>query len=165
MLKKTIAYIDYNGTTRKEDFYFNLTQAEVTELEVSVEGGLVEMINRIVAAQNGKVIIETFKDIILRAYGEKSPDGRRFIKNQEVRDAFAQTEAYSNLFMELATDAKAASEFVNGIVPPKTEKAARPIRVPMLRLRASSSTASFLPRRKKAAPADQSAEAPAVPEN
>lgn len=138
MLKKTIAYIDYNGTTRKEDFYFNLTQAEVTELEVSVEGGLVEMINRIVAAQNGKVIIETFKDIILRAYGEKSPDGRRFIKNQEVRDAFAQTEAYSNLFMELATDAKAASEFVNGIVPPKTEKAAL---------------------------ADQSAEAPAVPEN
>ena len=131
MLKKTIAYTDYNGTTRKEDFYFNLTQAEVTELEVSVEGGLVEMINRIVAAQNGK-------DIILRAYGEKSPDGRRFIKNQEVRDAFAQTEAYSNLFMELATDAKAASEFVNGIVPPKTEKAA---------------------------PADQSAEAPAVPEN
>lgn len=138
MLKKTIAYIDYNGTTRKEDFYFNLTQAEVTELEVSVEGGLVEMINRIVAAQNGKVIIETFKDIILRAYGEKSPDGRRFIKNQEVRDAFAQTEAYSHLFMEMATDAKAASEFVNGIVPPKREKAA---------------------------PADQSAEAPAVPEN
>lgn len=138
MLKKTITYTDYNGTTRKEDFYFNLTQAEVTELEVSVEGGLVEQINRIVAAQNGKVIIETFKDIILRAYGEKSPDGRRFIKNQEVRDAFAQTEAYSNLFMELATDAKAASEFVNGIVPPKAERAA---------------------------PADQSAEAPAVPEN
>lgn len=138
MLKKTIVYTDYNGTTRKEDFYFNLTQAEVTELEVSVEGGLVEQINRIVAAQNGKVIIETFKDIILRAYGEKSPDGRRFIKNQEVRDAFAQTEAYSNLFMELATDAKAASEFVNGIVPPKMEKAV---------------------------PADQSAEAPAVPEN
>ena len=138
MLKKTITYTDYNGTTRKEDFYFNLTQAEVTELEVSVEGGLVEQINRIVAAQNGKVIIETFKDIILRAYGEKSPDGRRFIKNQEVRDAFAQTEAYSNLFMELATDAKAASEFVNGIVPHKTEKAA---------------------------PADQSAEVPAVPEN
>lgn len=138
MLKKTITYTDYNGTTRKEDFYFNLTQAEVTELEVSVEGGLVEQINRIVAAQNGKVIIETFKDIILRAYGEKSPDGRRFIKNQEVRDAFAQTEAYSKLFMELATDAKAASEFVNGIVPPKTEKVA---------------------------PADQSAEAPAVPEN
>ena len=138
MLKKTIVYTDYNGTTRKEDFYFNLTQAEVTELEVSVEGGLVEQINRIVAAQNGKVIIETFKDIILRAYGEKSPDGRRFIKNQEVRDAFAQTEAYSKLFMELATDAKAASEFVNGIVPPKMEKAV---------------------------PVDQRAEAPAVPEN
>ena len=122
MLKKTINYTDYNGTTRKEDFYFNLTQAEVTELEVSVEGGLVEMINRIVAAQNGKVIIETFKDIILRAYGEKSPDGRRFIKNQEVRDAFAQTEAYRSCSWSWQ---------------------------PMLRLRASSSTASFLPRRKR----------------
>lgn len=137
MLKKTIAYTDYNGIARKEDFYFNLTQAEVTEMEVSVEGGLVEMINRVVAARNGKVIIETFKDVILRAYGEKSPDGRRFIKNQEIRDAFAQTEAYSILFMELATDAKAASEFVNGIIPPQAAKAV---------------------------PADQSTEAPAVPE-
>ena len=97
-----------------------------------------EEINGEYEKNTGLVIIETFKDIILRAYGEKSPDGRRFIKNQEVRDAFAQTEAYSKLFMEMATDAKAASEFVNGIVPPKTEKAA---------------------------PADQSVEAPAVPEN
>lgn len=133
MLKKTIAYTDYNGTTRKEDFYFNLTQAEVTELEVSVEGGLVEMINRIVAAQNGKVIIETFKDIILRAYGEKSPDGRRFIKNQEVRDAFAQTEAYSNLFMELATDAKAASESSTASFLQRRKRQPRPIRVPRRR--------------------------------
>lgn len=121
MLKKTITYTDYNLNERTEDFYFNLTQAEVTEMEVSVEGGLVEMINRIVAAQDGKQIIETFKDIILRSYGQKSADGRRFIKTQEIRDAFVQTEAYSKLFMELATDAKAASEFVNGIVPPKAE--------------------------------------------
>ena len=121
MLKKVIKYTDYNGTVREEPFYFNLTQAEVTELEVSVEGGLVEMINRIVAAQNGRQIIDTMKDIILKSYGEKSPDGRRFIKNQEVRDAFAQTEAYSQLFMELATNAQAASEFVNGIIPAKAD--------------------------------------------
>ena len=82
MLKRSITYTDYNGGTRTEDFYFNLTQAEVTEMELSVDGGLVEMINRIVAAQDGKQIIATFKDIILRAYGEKSPDGKRFIKNQ-----------------------------------------------------------------------------------
>ena len=117
MLKRSITYTDYNGGTRTEDFYFNLTQAEVTEMEMSVDGGLVEMINRIVAAQDGKQIIATFKDIILRAYGEKSPDGKRFIKNQELRDAFAQTEAYSILFMELATNADAAAAFVNGIVP------------------------------------------------
>ena len=117
MLKRSITYTDYNGGTRTEDFYFNLTQAEVTEMELSVDGGLVEMINRIVAAQDGKQIIATFKDIILRAYGEKSPDGKRFIKNQELRDAFAQTEAYSILFMELATNADAAAAFVHGIVP------------------------------------------------
>lgn len=119
MLKLTRSYIDYNGLSRTEDFYFNLTQAEVTEMELSVDGGLVEMITRIVAAKDGKRIIALFKDIVLRAYGEKSPDGRRFIKNQEVRDAFAQTEAYSDLFMELATDAQKAADFVNGIVPDK----------------------------------------------
>lgn len=117
MLKKTITYTDYNGNSRTEDFYFNLTEAEVTEMELSVNGGLTEMIKRIVAAQDNKQIIETFKDIIMRAYGEKSPDGKRFIKTQEVKDNFAQTEAYSKLFMELATDDKAAADFINGIIP------------------------------------------------
>lgn len=122
MLKKTIAYTDYNGTTRKEDFYFNLTQAEVTELEVSVEGGLVEMINRIVAAQNGKVIIETFKDIILRAYGEKSPD---------------------------AVDSSRTRKYAMPSLRPRRTATCSWSWQPILRLRASSSTASFLPRRKK----------------
>lgn len=121
MLKKTITYTDYNGNSRTEDFYFNLTEAEVTEMELSVNGGLAEMIKRIVAAQDSKQIIEIFKDIIMRAYGEKSPDGKRFIKTQEVKDNFAQTEAYSKLFMELATDDKAAADFINGIVPAKIE--------------------------------------------
>lgn len=124
MLKMTRNYTDYNGTPRTEDIYFNLTQAEVTEMELSVDGGLVEMINRIIAAKDGKQIIALFKDIVLRAYGEKSPDGRRFIKNQEIREAFSQTEMYSDLFMELATDAKAASDFVNAIVPSKKVPAA-----------------------------------------
>lgn len=119
MLKMTRTYTDYNGLSRTEDFHFNLTQAEVTEMELSVDGGLVEMINRIVAAKDGKQIIALFKDIVLRSYGEKSPDGRRFIKTPEIRDAFAQTEAYSDLFMELATDAKKAADFVNGIIPAK----------------------------------------------
>lgn len=125
MLKRTITYPDYNGGSRTEDFYFNLTQAEITEMELSVDGGLVEMINRIVAAQDGKQIIATFKDIILRAYGVKSADGKRFIKSQELRDAFSQTEAYSQLFMELATNADAAAAFVNGIVPAQAQSAAQ----------------------------------------
>lgn len=128
MLKLTRTYIDFNGVSRTEDFYFNLTQAEVTEMEMSVDGGLVEMINRIVAAKDGKQIIALFKDIVLRAYGEKSPDGRKFIKNQEVRDGFAQTQAYSDLFMELATDAEKAAKFVEGIIP--AEKMPAPAALP-----------------------------------
>lgn len=117
MLKKTITYVDFDGNTRTEDFYFNLTKAEVTEMEMSTEGGLVKMLEKIVSTQDSKRIIEVFKDLILKAYGEKSPDGKRFIKTQELREAFSQTEAYSELFMELATNADASAAFVNGIVP------------------------------------------------
>lgn len=121
MLKKTITYTDYNGAERTEDFYFNLTKAEVMEMEMSTTGGLAEMIQKIVAAQDAPAIIKVFKDLILKAYGEKSPDGRRFMKEDEngrpLSDKFKQTEAYSILFMELATDTDSASKFVNGIVP------------------------------------------------
>lgn len=121
MLKKTIAYTDYNGTQREEDFYFNLTKAELMEMEMSTSGGLAEMIQNIVKAQDAPAIIKVFKDLVLKAYGEKSLDGKRFMKVDEngtpLSIAFSQTEAYSNLFMELATNTEAASEFVNGIVP------------------------------------------------
>ena len=117
MLKKTITYTDYNGVERKEDFYFTLTKAEIMEMEMSISGGLTEMINRIVAAQDAPAIVKIFKELVLKAYGIKSPDGKRFIKSEELATEFAQTEAYSQLFMELATDADAASAFVNGIVP------------------------------------------------
>lgn len=126
MLEKTIKYTDYNGQEREETFYFNLTKAELTEMELSKEGGLAESIKKIVAAKDVPQIIKIFKDLILASYGEKSPDGRRFIKNKELTEAFAQTEAYSELFMELSTNADAASDFVNGItasiarVPAKT---------------------------------------------
>lgn len=124
MLKKTITYNDYNGTARTEDFYFNLSQAEVMEMEMSTAGGLAEMIKRIVASQDAPSIIKVFKDLILKAYGEKSADGKRFIKSEELATAFSQTEAYSILFTELATDDKAAAAFVNGIVPAEMSKKA-----------------------------------------
>ena len=119
MLKKTIKYVDFNGVEREEDFWFNLMESEITEMELSKQGGLTESIKRIVKTQDGPKIIEIFKEIILKAYGEKSEDGRRFIKSKELSEAFSQTNAYSNLFMELSMDDKAAAEFINGIVPPE----------------------------------------------
>ena len=121
MLKKTIKYTDFDGVEREEDFLFHLSKAELMEMEMGTKGGLAESIQKIIDAQDAPSIIKVFKDIILKAYGEKSEDGKRFMK---VNDAgvplsigFSQTEAYSTLFMELATDADAASNFIKGIIP------------------------------------------------
>ena len=117
MLKKTVTYVDYNGVERTEDFYFNLSKAEVTEMELSVRGGLSAMLDELVKSGDNARIVEIFKDLVLRSYGEKSADGKRFVKSKELSEAFSQTEAYSEIFMELALDEKAAADFVNGILP------------------------------------------------
>lgn len=117
MLKKTITYTDYNGNERTEDFYFNLTKSELAEAQFSVEGGYKEKLEQIVKSKDQSSIIKAFKELVLKAYGEKSDDGRRFMKSKEISDNFACTEAYDIIFMELATDAEKASEFVNGIMP------------------------------------------------
>lgn len=117
MIKRTMTYEDYNGLTRTEDFYFHLTEAELTEMEMGTEGGLAEMMKRIVDAKDAPAIIKVFKDLILKAYGVKSADGRRFEKSEQISREFEQTPAYSKLFMELATDDKAAADFINGVIP------------------------------------------------
>lgn len=121
MLSKNIKYTDYNGVEREEAFLFNLSKAELMEMELGTTGGLADMIKNIVAAKDTPSIVKIFKELVLKAYGEKSPDGKRFIKvdenGQPLSRKFAETEAYSNLFMELATDADAAVKFVRGIIP------------------------------------------------
>lgn len=117
MLKKTIKYTDYFGEEREEDFYFNLNQAELSEMELSVNGGYTNMLDRIVKAKDAPELIAAFKTIVMRSYGEKSSDGRRFIKSKELSEAFCQTEAYNILFMELISDENAMAAFVNGIIP------------------------------------------------
>ena len=117
MLVKNIAYTDYNGVERKEDFYFNLSKSELIELQASVEGGLDGYLKKIASRLDAPKIMSFFRDLILRAYGEKSDDGRRFIKSPELSEAFRQTEAYDVLFVELVTDAKKGAEFISGIMP------------------------------------------------
>lgn len=119
MLKKTITYEDYDGNTHTEDFYFNLSKAELIEIEASVPGGVAAKLEKIAKDKNGTEIINTFKDIILKSYGIKSEDGKRFIKSEEISKAFEETEAYSELFYELAVDADKAAAFINGIMPKK----------------------------------------------
>jgi len=133
VLKKTITYEDFNGETVSEDFFFHLSKAELVELEMSHEGGLSASLQRIVDAEDGKGIIKEFKNIILTAYGKRSDDGKRFIKNQTLREEFESTEAYSTLFMELVTDTDAAIEFVNGVIPAGMAEEAAKVAAPDLK--------------------------------
>ena len=122
MFKKTITYEDYKGNTRTEDFYFNLNKAELVELELSTKGGLTVMMDRIIAAQDNATLFKIFKDLVSKSYGVLSDDGRKFVKNQEVLDDFMQTEAYSIIFSELATNEEAAAEFFNNVIPQNLAK-------------------------------------------
>ena len=117
MYVQKIKYTDYNGMERNETFYFNFTKAEVVEMEYGVSGGLTAVLNQISETKDFPKLIAIFKDLILKAYGEKSPDGRRFIKSKELSDEFSQTEAYSELYIKLASDTDADLEFIRGIMP------------------------------------------------
>lgn len=117
MFTKTITYIDYDGNKRTEDFLFNLSKAEIIRMEFSETGGMEKMINKIIAEQDNKKLMNLFENIILKAYGEKSADGKRFIKSDELSTNFKQTEAYSELLVELLTNEAAATEFINKIIP------------------------------------------------
>lgn len=116
MLKKTITYTDYDGNKRTEDFFFNLSKSEVLEMEMGINGGMSTLIQRLVAEQDMARISKTFKEIIMKAYGEKSLDGKYFEKSEERSRRFTQTEAYSELFLELL-DPDKCSAFINAILP------------------------------------------------
>ena len=134
MIKETIKYENFDGVEITEDFYFNLSKAEITEMQLSTAGGFDEMVKKIIAAQDTPALINIFKELILKAYGEKSADGKRFMKkNGELAEAFAETNAYSELFMKLATDSDAAVRFINGVVPSDlAQEAAKQGAIPMI---------------------------------
>lgn len=121
MLVKKITYEDYNGLTRTEEFCFHLSKPELMEMELDTSGGMAAMMERIVNAQDYSIIVKTFKELILKSYGIKTPDGRGFIKIDDngvpVARRFEQSPAFEALFMELSTDDKAAAEFVMKVVP------------------------------------------------
>lgn len=117
MIKKTINYIDYDGNERSEEAWFNLSQAEIVEMNMNEQGGLEKVISRIISEQDNKKLFALFKNVVLTSYGKKSDDGRRFMKSEELSTEFSQTEAYSKLMMELLSgDAKTAEAFINGLV-------------------------------------------------
>ena len=117
MYKITEIYTDYDDNQRTEDFYFNYSEAELTDLQFSVSGGLAGMIDKIIKTNDMPKLVELFRELIQKAYGEKSNDGRRFMKSPELTKEFTETVAYSQIYMRLATDSKAAQEFINKVVP------------------------------------------------
>ena len=117
MLKKTIKYVDYDGDEREEDFYFNLNKAELVQMNLNEEGGLENTLRRIISEKDIRAVGAMVRDIILKAYGTKSPDGRRFVKSEEASRAFEETVAFSELYVELLSDAEKLAAFVEGTIP------------------------------------------------
>ena len=129
---KKVTYKDWLGNERTEEFNFNLTKAALMEMQFEKEGGMREYLQRIIDAKDRKELMTMFKDLVLRAYGEISPDGKYFIQNEETKARFASTPVYSMLFMELTDNADVAAEFVNGIMPPDLDKvSAKPGQAPI----------------------------------
>lgn len=117
MLKKPITYTDFDGNTRTEDFYFNLSESELIDWQLTTEGGLLTRLQTIVKANEKHTIMKTFKEIILKAYGEKSSDGRYFDKSDEISTRFSHSAAFNVLYQELLGNDNAASEFINALLP------------------------------------------------
>ena len=132
MLKKTIDYEDYNGNKVSESFYFHLSKPELIELEVDYDKGLAAEITKIVETENNKELIAIFKRIIALSYGVKSADGKRFSKSDDIREEFLESPAYVELFMELATDADAAAEFIKGLMPADMAASIEDVEAPAL---------------------------------
>lgn len=122
MLKKTYTYKDYNEVERTETFYFHFTEAEILDMEMSAEGGFAERVQRIIDAKDQAAMMKLIKKFVIDAYGVKSDDGRRFIKNDEVKTAFLECPAFSDIFMDMVTNDELAAEFVNGVIPDTMKK-------------------------------------------
>jgi hypothetical protein len=120
MLKKTIKYVDFDGKDREDTLYFNLTEPEVVRLDVQFPGGLEEYVNNLDEEVNPQDILNLFEEVIRESYGEKSDDGRYFIKDPEKVDLFYQSAAYSALFMDLVQDVDKAAGFFNGLISKTT---------------------------------------------
>lgn len=116
MLAEKIKYVDLDGQELEETFYFNLSKAEMVELEL-IYGGLEDYMNRLVQDRNTAELVKFYKAFILKAYGERGVDRKRFIKSQELRDKFEQTDAFSELFCKLTLDIDYAKRFLMGILP------------------------------------------------
>lgn len=117
MISKKITFENFDGETVTETHYFNLTAAEIAEMEVSKDGGLSAYLKQIVEAENVRRVLEVFKEIVSRSYGERSEDGKRFHKNKEIAESFCTTEAYSAMFVEFISDADAFAKFVSALMP------------------------------------------------
>lgn len=117
MITITETYTDYNGTKRTEEFLFHFNKAELLEMEMTTEGGFSARVNRIINANSHSELVKIMKQFVLDAYGIKSDDGRRFMKSDEIRRSLVECPAYSQIFMRLATDDKAAADFINGVTP------------------------------------------------
>ena len=122
MLKNTITYTDYDGMERTEDFWFNLSKTELTKLDAELPGGVLGVLRKIIDKKDRKALVDFIETLILRSYGVKTLDGKRFVKTPEMAEEFMQTPAYDELFMSILSDTDSQTSFINGVIPQSMAK-------------------------------------------
>lgn len=122
MLKEHLVYEDFDGNKRERDFYFNLTPQEVSEMEASHKGGMSTFLSRIMGEKDETEVVKYFKEFLLMAYGKKSDDGESFVKNDQIREEFKSSMAFSELWMRFLTEEHAFENFVKGVLPKDMDK-------------------------------------------
>lgn len=163
MLKLPITYTNFNGEELTEDFYFNLTTAELAEMELGANGTFQEKLQSVIDSNDGQLIIDTFKDLVNRTYGEKSDDGKRFVKDKSLSAAFEFTAAYDIFFMRLVTDAGFAADFVNSVMPNDLSRQVKASQAEEARARSEASLQGHL---QKPTPSEfQQVDTPPIVEN
>jgi hypothetical protein len=122
MLKKTVKYTDFDNVERTDTLYFNLTQAELLEIEIHTPGGMEKTIKNAVSDEKSDKIFDIMKELIMKSYGEKNSDGK-FIKTAAISEAFSHTECYSTLLFDVLETSEKAANFFNAIISPQVERA------------------------------------------
>lgn len=118
MVRREIKFTDFNGKSQTEVGYFNINKAELGKLQMRHNGTYLDYLKLLSERKKVEEMYNFVYELILDSYGEKDPEGRKFIKTPEMRTDFEQSLAFSEMIVDLVSNPDDLANFVKGIMPP-----------------------------------------------